>query len=145
MIEKGTRVFARFSDGAYYEGTVTLVLGRNIRVQFDDGDRADVGIDDIRILIGSNTVVAATVVGMLDDRLRSVSNMIGELSAAVASLSEKVSTEDDARKHLIGNIERLRRLLPNPDQTSGTRRSPQGTISDNKELGRRVLGHFEGG
>lgn len=58
----GSRVYGNWQKrGAYYPGTVTLVTGEKVRIQYEDGDQEATSVSDLRIVAGKPEV--ACVVG----------------------------------------------------------------------------------
>lgn len=45
----GKRVLAQWSDGRYYPGTVSVISGDTFNINFDDGDKGKVTLDQIRL------------------------------------------------------------------------------------------------
>ena len=45
----GKRVLAQWSDGKFYPGTVGVISGDTFNINFDDGDKGKVTLDQIRL------------------------------------------------------------------------------------------------
>ena len=49
-VRVGVRVLARWDDGKFYPGKVAELRGRTAIIAYDDGDKGDAGIGDLRLL-----------------------------------------------------------------------------------------------
>ena len=48
-VKVGSRVLGFWTDRRFYPGTVTKIANGQFDIQFDDGDRRTVGLDDLRL------------------------------------------------------------------------------------------------
>lgn len=50
QVRVGVRVLARWDDGRFYPGKVAEIKGRSALIAYDDGDKGEAGIGDLRII-----------------------------------------------------------------------------------------------